>query len=153
MLRVGHNGDFCYSYFRHLVPDRIAILNRPPGKVRMSIDERRKRDVEQGNWIYRASCAHFELEPSRRRGRYGHMAPLKLEVIQDIAPIHAPTSHPHQPQSPAREPEHMFASTAMQAQSTIMQAPLRSHLSYVVLSADSRCGPRAVLPPVRDESK
>jgi hypothetical protein len=119
----------------------------------MSIDEKRKRGMEQGNWIYRALRVHFELESSRHRGRYGHMAPLNLEVIQDIAPIHAPTSHPHQPQSPAREPEHMFASTAMQAQSTIMQAPLRSHLSYVALSADSRCGPRAVLPPVRDESK
>jgi hypothetical protein len=81
------------------------------------------------------------------------MASLQVEVIQDIAPIHAPTSHPHQPPSPAREPEHMFAKTAMQAHSLIMQARISSHLSYVSLSADSRCGPRAVSFSLRDESK
>lgn len=46
------------------------------------------------------------------------MDPLKLEVMQDIAPIHAPPWHSHQPQSPAQQPEHMFAATAMQAPST-----------------------------------
>ncbi|KAH4853291.1 hypothetical protein HBH58_213110 [Parastagonospora nodorum] len=43
------------------------------------------------------------------------MASSELEVIQDMAPIHAPMSPPHQPPSPAQQPEHMFASTAMQA--------------------------------------
>jgi hypothetical protein len=74
-------------------------------------------------------CLFYQGQAQQAFGACGHMVSLKLEVIQDIAPLHAPTSQPHQPPSPAREPEHMFAQTAMQAHSLIMQARISSHLS------------------------
>jgi hypothetical protein len=127
LLRVHQMQGASITFVFSLSPD---FPTRDRSSDRMTMQEQKIQKLpEQTKAQAEGICLFYQAHVEQAFGADGHMASLKLEVIQDIAPLHAPTSQPHQPPSPAREPEHMFAQTAMQAHSLIMQARIPSHLS------------------------
>jgi hypothetical protein len=116
---LASNTGFMFIIYRISIRRKVKVsrssylqaeLSNHPGRnsKRMTITEHKKQGrLEEMQTQAVDLCLFYQGQVQQAFGACGHMASLKLEVIQDIAPLHAPTSQPHQPPSPARLCRHI----------------------------------------------